>query len=370
MFLFDISVCSFAGGGINANNWIGINLIIVIFFFTLAGFIYAMSNLFPASMREKLKITAKFEISQMLISIFIILLLVGFASFSCNFTNSLVGMDAFGAAQAYIGRLLFVDGINLATHIYSTSIQFMIGSEIAKFISGFGSEIPIISTSVLKIKLSISPSLADIYSTYGDTIVGYNLFVVITFGMLFLQFLALFIDKSIALTVVLPVAIAMRSLSFMGPKLRESANSFLALAIAFYFIFPLTFVMNSYIMNWTYCNNPNIACNPYFSNYPISYTASSPKPSSLFTTNPSYNFWGFSITVPANFYSSMGGGLPIQEIVLAPSALATIAEEVSDFVFQGIFLMAIDFGITVAFAIGLTKALTAGFGLKGGSIWG
>ncbi|MGC8699455.1 MAG: hypothetical protein ACP5RK_00405 [Candidatus Micrarchaeia archaeon] len=372
LFLLDVNTCAFAGGGVNANNWIGINLLVVMLFFSIAGIIYAVSNLLPASTREKLKITAKFEIMQMMLSLFIIFILIGFASLSCNFTNSVSGMDTFAAAQLYIGKLLFVDGINLATHIYTTSIEFMIGSEIAKFANGLigGLTIPI-STSVLKISITSSPTLDQIYSTYSNVVVGYNAFVVLTFGMLFLQFIALFIVKGIMLTVVLPVAIAMRSLSFLGPKLREAANSFLALAIAFYFVYPLTFVMDSYIMNWTYCSNPAMtSCNPYYSSYPLAYTANSVPASSLFAANPNYNAFGFSVSMPANFYGSLlSSGIPLYEILYAPATIGIIAQEVSDFVFQGIFLMAIDMGITVAFAINLTKAFTAGFGLRSESIW-
>jgi len=368
-FLLDLNTCAFAGGGVNANNWIGINMLVVLLFFTIAALIYALSNLFPPSPREKLKTTSKFEIMQMVLSIFIIIILVGIASLSCDFTNSIAGMDPFGAAQIYIGKLLFVDGINLATHIYSTSIEFMIGSEIANIV-GSPISIPLVKSSVLKLSASLSPSFGNIYNTYGDIVVGYNTLVIVTFGMLFLNFLMLFIVKAIMLTVVLPVAIAMRTLSFLGPRLRESANSFLALAVAFYFIYPLTFVMDSYIVNWTYCIGAQSTCNPYHNSYPLAYTASSIPTSSLFATYPNYKLFGFTFTLPfVNFYSSVLSGIPFQDILLAPASIGIVAQQVSDFVFQGIFLMALNISITVAFAISLTKALNAGFGLRSESIW-
>jgi len=367
-FLLDFNTCAFAGVGVNANNWIGINMLVVLLFFTIAALIYALSNLLPPSPREKLKTTSKFEIMQMILSIFIIIILVGIASLSCNFTNSIAGMDPFEAAQIYIGKLLFVDGINLATHIYSTSIEFMIGSEIFNIV-GSPILIPLVESSVLKLSATLSPSFGNVYNTYAGIIVGYNALVIITFGMLFLNFLMLFIVKATMLTVVLPVAIAMRSLSFLGPRLRESANSFLALAIAFYFIYPLTFVMDSYIVDWTYCIGAQSTCNPYYSSYPLTYTASSIPASSLFATNPKYNLFGFQFILPFNFYSSVLSGIPFQDILLAPSSVGVIAQQVSDFLFQGIFLMALDISITVAFAISLTKALNAGFGLRSESIW-
>jgi len=369
-FLLEFNTCAFAGVGVNANNWIGINMLVVLLFFTIAALIYALSNLLPPSPREKLKTTSKFEIMQMILSIFIIIILVGIASVSCNFTKSIVGMDPFEAAQIYIGKLLFVDGINLATHIYSTSIEFMIGSEIYNIL-GPPISIKLINSSTVKASASVSPSLGNIYNTYAGIIVSYNTLVIPTFGMLFFNFLMLFIVKATMLTVVLPVAIAMRTLSFLGPRLRESANSFLALAIAFYFIYPLTFVMDSYIVNWTYCIGAQSTCNPYYSSYPLTYTASSIPASSLFATNPNYNLFGFAFTLPFNFYSSVLSGIPFQYlfILLAPSSVGVIAQQVSDFLFQGIFLMALNISITVAFAISLTKALNAGFGLRSESIW-
>jgi len=368
-FLLDFNTCAFAGGGVDANNWIGINMLVVLLFFTIAALIYALSNLLPPSPREKLKTTSKFEIMQMILSIFIIIILVEVASLSCNFTNSITGMDPFEAAQIYIGKLLFVDGINLATHIYSTSIEFMIGSEIFNILVSPIS-IPLVQSSVVTLTAGIAPSFGSVYNTYADIIVGYNALVILTFGMLFLNFLMLFIVKATMLTVVLPVAIAMRTLSFLGPRLRESANSFLALAIAFYFIYPLTFVMDSYIVNWTYCIGAQTTCNPYYSSYPIKYTASSIPASSLFAINPTiYHLFGFPVTLPLNFYPSVLSGVPFQDILLAPASTGVIAQQVSDFVFQGIFLMALNISITVAFAISLTKALNAGFGLRSESIW-
>ncbi len=372
MFLIlSVNTCSFAGGGVNQYNWISINMIVVLAFLTIAGLIYALSNLLPPRTMSKLKSISRYEIAQVVISLIIIIVIAGLASLSCNFTNSIAGMDTFEAAEAYIAKLLYVNGINLAAHIYSTSIEFMVVGEIAKYASYFLSgSIPLADTSALKVSISISPAINSVYTNYADLIVSYNIFVVVTFGMLFLMFLSLFIVKGIMLTVVLPVAIAMRSLAFFGPRLREAANSFLALAIAFYFIFPLTFVMDSYIVNWTYCTGSLSSCNPYYSSYPVSYTSSYIPPSSIFALNPQYSMFGLTFNVPLNFYSSaFVSGVSTKQALLPPSAVGTISQEVADFLFQGIFLMALDLGITAAFAKSLTNALNSGFGIRGESLW-
>jgi heme/copper-type cytochrome/quinol oxidase subunit 2 len=178
-FLLDFNTCAFAGSGVNANNWIGINMLVVLLFFSIAALIYALSNLLPPSPREKLKTTSKFEIMQMILSIFIIIILVGLASLSCNFTNSIAGMDPFEAAQIYIGKLIFADGINLATHIYSTSIEFMIGSEIFNILFSPISR-PLLQNSVFNLTAGIAPSFGSVYNTYADIVVSYNALVILT----------------------------------------------------------------------------------------------------------------------------------------------------------------------------------------------
>jgi hypothetical protein len=369
LLILSVNTCSFAGGGVNQYNWISINMIIVLAFLTIAGLIYALSNLLPPRTMSKLKSISRFEMAQVVISLIIIIAIAGLASLSCNFTNSIAGMDTFEAAEVYIAKLLYVNGINLAAHIYSTSIEFMVVGEIARYASVFLSGSKELEAGAFKASVSISPDIYKVYSNYADLIVSYNIFVIVTFGMLFLMFLSLFIVKGIMLTVVLPVAIAMRSLAFFGPRLREAANSFLALAIAFYFIFPLTFVMDSYIVNWTYCTGSLSSCNPYYSSYPVSYTSSSMPPSSLFTANPQYTVLGLTFNVPLNFYSSAFVSGVSTQALYPPFAVGTISQEVADFLFQGIVLMALDLGITAAFAKSLTNALNSGFGIRGESLW-
>ncbi|MGC8710338.1 MAG: hypothetical protein ACP5RF_01885 [Candidatus Micrarchaeia archaeon] len=373
LFMLAFNTCAIGGGGVNTNNWIGINMLVVLVFFAIAGILYALSNLMPASAREKIKTIAKFEGMQVITSLFIIFVIAAFAATSCSISNSISGMDTFAAAQYYLANLLFVNGLNLVTHIYTVSIEFTIAGIIARFVGGFVMSLlsHTMSISIFNFSIGLSSGVETVYDSYAGAVVSYNIFVIVSFGMLFLQFLMLFIVKAIALTIVLPLAIIMRSLSFVGPKLRETADAFLALAIAFYFIYPLTFVMNSYVMNWLYCSGGASTCNPYLYEYPFAYSTQQLSESTLFNSNPSYTVFGFPIQIPADFYGTMlSNGLSFQDILLAPASIGAIAQEVSEYLFQGVFLVALDLALTVGFALGLSKALTRGLGIRTSNIWG
>lgn len=373
LFMLAFNTCAIGGGGVNTNNWISINMLVVLVFFAIAGVLYALSNLLPASTREKIKTIAKFEGVQVITSLFIIFVIAALATTSCNISNSISGMDTFAAAQYYLANLLFVNGLNLVTHIYTVSIEFIVAGVIAKFVGGFvmGLISHSFSVSVFNYSLGLSSGVEQVYESYSGAVISYNIFVIVSFGMLFLQFLMLFIVKAIALTLILPIAIIMRSLSFVGPKLRETADAFLALAIAFYFVYPLTFVMNSYVTNWLYCSGGVATCNPYLSEYPFAYSTQKLSQSLLFNSNPSYTVFGFPITIPADFYATMfSNGLSFQDILLAPASIGAIAQEVAEYLFQGVFLVALDLALTVGFALGLSKALTRGLGIRTASIWG
>ena len=119
---------------------------------------------------------------------------------------------------------------------------------------------------------------------------GYMGMLDVSFGGLFILFLGLKIVEASALTIVAPIAIVMRSLSFMGPQLRRMSNLFLAMAIGFYFVLPLMIVLNSYVAS---CLNigasiPQATCNyPFFSAYMQGYNLPATS-TSLFTSSTQY----------------------------------------------------------------------------------
>ncbi|MGC8586929.1 MAG: hypothetical protein ACP5K9_01410 [Candidatus Micrarchaeia archaeon] len=384
-------------GGINQNNWININIIVIIASLSIAAFFYALSNLFPTRTREKARGVVRFEFFQGMISTFIIVILVGSAQLSCSLSQSIAGpisTSEFGQTyngqifqydQFYVGNLLFNKGVGLMTNIYSAAIGFFIAAEVIHTLGLVGSILPypvvgdpnaadgiftpIFESENIEVSLGPSPDLGSIYDSYSLMLTDVlSALVVVTFGLLFFIYLMLPFISAIALTVVLPVALIMRSLSFAGPKLREAANSFLALSVGFYFVFPIMLMFNSYAMGWTFCTFGVSPCNPY-SQY-ISYNIAKLPLSSIFTSRSTNIDAGpLDFTLPVSFFSSA-----FSEYINpfnAPGAMVTIASQVGEYMFEGIFLVAIAVAITVAFSIGLAKALNSGMNfVAGGSFWG
>ena len=98
--------------------------------------------------------------------------------------------------------------------------------------------------------ISISPDIiGTLFGFSGALSSSFEPLIVVTFGILFMIYLLLPIITALALTVVVPLALIMRSIPFAGPKLRESSDTFMSLAIGFYFILPLAILMNSYIIS-------------------------------------------------------------------------------------------------------------------------
>jgi len=393
--LLQLPGCTY--GGINQNDWININLIVIIASLSMAGFFYAISNLFPTRTREKARGVVRFEFFQGMISTFIIVILVGSAQVSCIITSTIVSpisTHEFGQSyngnlfeydQFYIGNLLFSKGVGLMTNIYTASIGFLVAGSIIHALGAVGSAVPfpvvgkadadsgifvpLIESENIQVSLGPSPDLGSIYDSYSLMLTDVlSALVIVTFGLLFFIYLTIPFISAIALTVVLPVALIMRSLSFTGPRLRETANSFLALAIGFYFIFPIMLMFNSYAMGWATCSFGVSPCNPY-PQYE-SYTLQNLPLSSIFTSNTiNVDVPPLSFTLPLTFYTSI-----FSEYVNpfnAPGAMVAIASQVGEYMFEGIFLVAIAVGITVAFSVGLAKGLNAGMNfVAGGSFWG
>jgi nitrate reductase NapE component len=217
------------------------------------------------------------------------------------------------------------------------------------------------------------------YSNYVGVLSGiFTPMVVATFGMLFLQFIMLPVISGISLSILLPIALLIRSFGFTGPRLREAADSFLALAIVLYFVYPLTFVMNYQIISWLYCSNGPV-CNPY-PQYNGGYQLSSLSASSLFASNTvPANMFGYNLGLASNFYGPLFSGkmsyLGIGNILYGwaavPNDINTITVALAQYLFEGIVLIALDLAITIGLAIGLQRGISSALSfLGGGSIWG
>lgn len=382
-----------SGGSLNTGNWIGINLLVILLSFSIAGVLYSTSNIFPVSTREKMKGAAKFEAFQGLISIVIIIILVAFSSVTCNIGANLVVSSAkitnttyqnpMQFAESYIGNLMFSQGLGLFSQIYTETVLVAINANLATTI-----EEAVQSIMLSFFSISFPPSLmGTLYGFSGAFGATFEPIIVVSFGILFTIYLLLPIIQSLALTVIVPLALIMRSIPFAGPKIRESSDTFLALAIGFYFIFPLAILMNGYLINWAYtpCNaTTGSMCNPY-SQFTSSYQLQQFSINNLFNTPPQQLGSGTTplsigtINLPASFLSSsvahMGGLLGGLAGVFAiiydlPQTMVDYSIKTAEYAFNAIFLIGLDLAITLAFAQGLSKGLNGvGRMLSVGPFW-
>jgi len=366
------SSCAF--GGLNSNNWVGISALVILLSLTIAGLVYLLANFAPTRERERLRGYVRFEFGQAIISMIIIVAILGIATTACNVSLQLTqpSQDSFSFAQHYVGNLLFVKGIGLITTIYSTSIAFTVYSGVLTGLAEALPDLPLFNAKGNGGATGFSgsvgaPDFNSLYKNYATVLTDVFVpLVILSFSMLFLQFLALPLIQAAALTVVLPVALIMRSISFSGPRLKQAANEFIAIAIAFYFVFPMTFVMDAQIMNWMYCAPGAATCaNPY-PQYAGSYTLSTISPSSLFGSAPSPDFGFGGAQLPLNFYSSAAGQFfnnflsakdPLTAVFAAPSIVTAVGMQVAGYMFQTTVLIALDLAITIGLAAGLAKGI-------------
>ncbi len=376
-----------SAGSLNTGGWIQINMIVILLSFTVAGLIYALSGFLPTSMREKMRGASKYEAFQGMVSILIILLLIAFSSAACQIGQSIVSASGPSAAyqspmqysESYIGNLMFSKGLGLFTQIYSESTLIAISANVASTVEDIFTEISINQY----LSLSFSPGLMSAMFGFSGALASSFLpLIVVAFGVLFMIYLILPIISSLALTVIVPLAIIMRSIPFAGPKLRESSDTFLALAIGFYFILPLTLIMNGYIISWIYCTGATSICNPYHQ-FTATYQLASIPISGLFNTKPSQLSSGgplSALSLPISFFSSgvanQGGLFGVVGQIIAimfamPSFIVAYGLKTAEYVFEGVFLIGLDLAITLAFAQGLTKGLNSTGRIIGiGPFWG
>jgi len=158
----------------------------------------------------------------------------------------------------------------------------------------------------------------------------------------------------------------------VGPQIRKTANVILALAIGFYFILPLTIVLDSYIAG---CIGIGLGVKTTCTSYPFTtsvtaYSVNSISPSifgassslPLNSSNvPSLAGLG-GLNLPTSFYfGSIGNNLGqfIGIMLNAPGVTAGYGETVAAYFFVSILLIAVDMAITVGFIAGLAKGLDA-----------
>ncbi|MDE1823356.1 MAG: hypothetical protein KGI00_04425 [Candidatus Micrarchaeota archaeon] len=382
--------CTF--GGVNTNNWIGICILVSMIMLMIGGAIYGLSELFPAALKERLKGSARVEIFQAVLSVIIVAIIIAFAMSMCSIAQAITSNtstqvftgisynDPIRFALAYMRDLLFTKSLTLFSQIYSETINLVIWGNIFE---------GIIDTVTVPVAPFVSEALqhdaVGVFFGFSGVLTGaYVTVITITFGILYILYLFVVIIQQTAMTLLVPLSIVMRCLPFMGPRLRETADSFLAIGIAFYYIFPLAIILNTFIIAWLYapCNLSTATdlCNPY-AQYVGSYNLGTIDVTKFFTRQPvSLHMGTFDFSLPYNFIwqglTGLGGagnsftnGLSIMTSL--PQLIINYGQLVGEYLFESIVLMGVAILITIGFAQGLSRGLNSVSKILGVSpVWG
>ncbi len=404
-------------GGTLQQSWVSIIVLIALAGISIAGLLYAIANFAPGAYREKMKLIARFEIVQAALSLIILLALIGVSSSTCSLSSSisssLIGSaaDPFTFARYYVGNLLFNNGVGLIAQAYTIGINYAITAATIRLLESpvgpywasipgignlFGTTFSFGGESNLKLSIELEPStsLSSVYAQYGGFIYGGTVsiwdilsgFVSLTFAVLLAIWLLLPVVQATGLVLIVPIALAMRMIGFISPRVRNLSNSIFAVALAFFFIYPMTIVFNAYAVGWLYCTNGVSPCNPY-TQYVGTYNLQKISVNSLFTSNKvSSNLGGLTggtTALPASIFSSLSSGVQfllssgsftkqLLSIIDVPVSISNYSDQVAQYILQGIVFMALDLAITIGFAVGLAKSFNAVSEImgEGGSVWG
>jgi len=365
-----------------ATDWVGLNYLVIIISLTIVALVYAVANFLPSNEASKWKAISRAEIVQLLVSVLIIGVLVVFSSFICtivsNASQQLTGtrMDPFQYAEYFVNNVSQNLGLKLLSTVYTTSMTYSVTSKVFDMLEKiiFSSNLPLFSLPIagissLKVSFSSGTSLGDPYSSLSGLYMAiFSPLLVTTIGTLFIMYLLLPIIQAAAFIVVLPIALIMRSIAYTSGRngLRSAANAVIALAIAFYFIYPLTIALDNYMISQIFSTS-----NPEYPYLHETMVLNNLAPS-LFTSQvqssstTEYNSLGVNLHLPSIFtmWQNLGAFGILQGysfIFTVPADANYLVTAMAQYFFISIVLFAIDLMITLAFAISLSKALDSSF---------
>ncbi len=386
-----LQTCALYGGASYVNSWLGINFAVILAGIFVVTLVYMLSRFLPSSMKGKITSVMRVELTQLFISVIIIIVLLGAASTACSASTAIsqhvthTTESPFAYSDYYIGNLTLNTGLRLLTNVYLTSIDYGIDSRVYPalinyegpgFLS-YSSQIKSTSTAnpgaeIFSVSFNFGEDLGANFGILSDLYLAvFGPIITLVIGSLFVQYLSIPIFEYTAFTIVLPVALIMRSIAYSASGsggLRSASNAVLAIAIAVYLIYPLMISYNSYIVNWIFSVQ-----NPYFQYLHTSFTLDS-LPSTFFSSlssSVSGSFLGISTpslnSLLGNYAST--GVLPLFDPFAVTSQVLTTIDEMAQFIFVGIFLFGLDVTVTLGFAQSLASSLDAG--IEGAaSFWG
>jgi hypothetical protein len=409
-----------------AFSWLPINVIIILIGLIAIAIAYNISKLLTEKARGALTGMMKTELAQLIISLVILAVLVVVSNTACNVslglgqcilqtaTSSSTGpaqcqsvvpqaggpINPFTYDEYTACYLTYMVGPNLAAWLYVTSYTYAfygaVMQEISTIIGSVVQPLAGLTSSISGINVSVDTgfdigAMLTIFSDlYLDALVP---FVMIGISLSFVLYLLLIFIQLTAFTLLLPIAIVMRAISFVGGELRNASNAVLAIAIALYLVFPLTVVFSTYAYNWIYCGNsvtqlgtgnnfnilpmwtPKSGCNSPEQGYLDLIVKDGGVPQWSLGALPGGNAFtipGLGISVPfpsatqvlnlfvdALGYLGQGISYIVGGTIIVSNAWFA-ASDIANYLFVTAVLFAMDLSITVGFAMGLAKALNGG----------
>ncbi len=368
-----------------ATNWAWVNILVILISLLALAAVYMISRFLSNNMRERIRDASRSELTQLFLSAVLLAILAGSALSVCSISFSISkqltgqGMDPFAYSEYYIGNLSTNTGLNLLTNIYSVSVSYNIQSEIlssigtifnAKFSDAFrllGSALSSIFTlgasgnpiSIFSLSIAAVSQLSGMFHFLSEFVMALSIPVTLVVGLLFVQFIALPVLQVSAFTVILPIAIAMRSLSFLGINLRKAANTAIAIAVAAYIVYPLMISFNSYAIAWIFSGS-----NPSYQYIQSAFVVPNITPGIFFTQVAPGPGTGSIGTAFGSLLPFVWGSFSSTGVVLWPPSvfaqIQSIINETAQFLFTGGVMILLDIAVTLGFATNLQKGLNSG----------
>ncbi|MDE1856617.1 MAG: hypothetical protein KGH98_00870 [Candidatus Micrarchaeota archaeon] len=387
-----VDTCALYGGSTYASGWLGVNFTVILVGLLTIAAVYMFSRYLPTNIRTRFTSMVRGEIIQMVISGVIIMVLALTASTVCGVSSSLSQgitgqqMSPFQFADYYIGNLTFNTGMGMLSQVYTdamssaltgqlyyASAQALLNIALGGYLNKFN-----VGTPLFKLKSGAPAGTAVYVTPYIGTNIGvtfailsklyldiFSPILIVTTGAMLLQYILVPLAQYTAFVIILPIAIALRSIAFAGAGggLRSAANSMIAIAVAFYIVYPLTISMDAYIMTWMFSSsNPSYqylhTFNFSISNLPPTFFQQAVSSTSATTvTIPGFSISPYAIGFLGNILT---GNYFISNFLTPWVGLDDLTAKMATFIFQAIVLFALNLGITIAFAVNLSKALNAG----------
>jgi hypothetical protein len=417
-----IDTCAIWGTTSYVNSWLSINILVILASLMAIAGAYSLSSFFSGGTRSKIKGFIRFELIQLIISIAILGMALGLAASACHISTSMSSslskssLNPFAYSDLYVAKT-FNTGLTLLSNIYSTSVEYQIQSSVIKLIPagvlrGVGVGSLLGKGSVLaqwfnkgNVKSELNEA-GDAYETTGtnwlwspvgtliaktcaalsigcdyesipslDITYLYNMFssiytdvfapiLIVSVGMMFIQFLALPLMQFTAFAIVLPVAIALRSISFFSSGLGDAANALIALSIVLYIVYPMMVAFNSYAISWVFSQS-----NPTYTYLNSAFTVNTVSPNSFFqNTGPGTNAISSELGLVKSAFSAPGSYNYWFDGLNLVGTMRNYTANMAQFFFQAILLFALDMAVATGLGVSIYKALRGGLG-ESGRFW-